>query len=653
MFFSSGWSQNVDFVKSNFKSNPSGFKNALKHLQQGDYYYMSKLYSKALDEYLVANEFNGKNADLNAKIGDCYLHSSQKEKALSFLEKSYKLNPQIDGYYVFLLGKSYHIQNQFEDAIKYYEKAKKLKTKIVTDLLAMSTRKIEECHNGQELVKHPVNIKVEGVSGNINTEYQEYVPVINADQTEMFFTSRRPTTVGGEIDPSLGDYFEDIYYSSREEDGDWEKAVNLGLPVNSDRHDATVGLSVDGNKLFIYRDNERGIGNIYMTERKGKTWTEPQELPSPINSKNQETSACFDPTGKIIYFVSNRPGGEGGKDIYKAVMNDQGEWGDAENLGPIINTQYDEDAIFMHADGKTLYFSSKGHNTMGGYDIFKSTLEKGSWSKPENVGYPLNSPDDDVCIVVTANGETGYYTSDKIQGKGKRDIYSVIFYDAIKENNRPKLTLYKGVVKDAKTGAPIAATIEVYDNENDKLIATYESNSATGKYMVSLPSGHDYGINVTAKGYLFYSENFLLPETKVYEEVKKDIELDKLEVGKKVVLNNIFYDYNESSLRPSSYNELGKVIKLLNNNPNLRLELSAHTDSRGSDSYNERLSQKRAQSCVDYLIGKGIDKSRLIAKGYGEKKPIVTEAEIDKMPREVQKEEAHQKNRRTEFKIIE
>lgn len=644
--------QDVEFKKANFKSNPTGFKNALKHLQAGDMYYMNHLYSKALDEYLAANAFNSESAELNGKIGDCYLYSSHKEKSLDFLVKAYKLNKTIDGYYVFLLGRSYHMLEQFENAITYYNKSKTLKSSIDSKLLEKATKAIEECKAGELLIKKPINVEIVNLSEAINTEFQEYVPVINADESEMFFTSRRADGVGGGIDEVIGDYYEDIYYSEKE-NGEWKTAVNIGEPVNSNRHDATVGLTVDGNTLFLYRDNERGIGNVYMTVRKGQSWTEPEALPEPINSRYKEPSACFDHTGKVIYFVSNRPGGEGGLDIYKATLGEDLKWGNVENLGPTINTPYDEDAVFMHADGKTLYFSSKGHNTMGGFDIFMSTLDKGIWSKPVNIGYPVNSPDDDICFVVTANGETGYYTSNKVDGKGKRDIYRVTFLDIIKENNRPKLTLFKGVVKNKKTGAPINATIEVYDNDEGKLIGTYESNSATGKYMISLPSGHDYGINVMAEGYLFYSENFNLPESKVYEEVQKDIELEKIEVGRKVVLNNIFYDYNDASLRDKSYNELDKVVLLLSKNPKLRLEISAHTDARGGDSYNLELSQRRAQSCVNYLVSKGVDKSRLVAKGYGEKKPIISEEDINDFSTEEQKEEAHQRNRRTEFKILE
>ncbi|HLU85295.1 MAG TPA: OmpA family protein, partial [Vicingaceae bacterium] len=460
-------------------------------------------------------------------------------------------------------------------------------------------------------------------------------------------------TEGEGRDNQIDDFYEDIYYSSKDEKGEWQKAVNIGKPINSPFHDATVGLSIDGQKLFIYRDNSKGIGNIYVTEKKGNDWTEPTELPKPITSKYQETSASYDYTGKTIYFVSARPGGKGGKDIYKSTQDKEGNWGEAENLGTPINTEFDEDAVFLHPDGKTLYFSSNGNNSMGGYDIFKSSLDKGKWSRPVNLGYPINSADDDVAFVLTANGEHGYYTSEKAGGEGKKDIYKIVFLDEIKNNSRPKLTLLKGVVFDNKTKAPLSALIEIFDNEKNELVSSYESNSATGKYMVSLPAGHDYGISVKKEGYLFYSENINIPDTAAFQEIEKNIGLDKIEKGKKVVLMNIFYDYNKASLRPSSYNELDKVVELLNQNAKMKVELAAHTDSRGSDAYNLKLSQERAQSCVDYLTSKGIDRSRLIAKGYGETQPLVKEEMINKMLTEQEKEAAHQQNRRSEFKILE
>ncbi len=640
---------NVAFEKSNFKSNPTGLKAAIISIKEGDFKYNTHLYNEALEKYLSANQFNPSNAELNAKIGDCYLHTSEKSKAIDYFKKAYELDKNIDGYYIYSYAKSYHINEEFDEAIKLYRAAKSKGSNFDRDLSANCDYKIKECTFAKKLVTTPVNVKIENLNTTINTENEEYVPVITADESEIYFTSRRKGNTGGNMDMALGDYYEDIYYSKKE-NGEWSEAENIGSPVNSEFHDATVGLSLDGQKLFIYRDNKKGIGNILMAEKKGKKWKDPEELPEPINSKNQETAACFSPDGNTIYFVSNRPDGIGGKDIYKSTKNKDGKWGEAENLGRTINTIEDEDAVFLHADGKTLFFSSKGHKTMGGYDIFKSTYEKGKWSTPENIGYPINTADDDVCFVLTASGEYGYYTSAKLDGKGKRDIYRVSFID---ELNKPKLTLLKGVITDKKTGEPLIASIEIYDNNEDKQVGTFESNSASGKYMISLPAGRDYGISVKAQGYLFYSDNFNIPDTAAFQVVEKNVALEKLEKGKKVVLKNIFYDYNKASLRSSSFNELNKVIELLNHNPNMKIEISAHTDSRGSDAYNDKLSQARAQSCVDYLVQKNIPTSRLIAKGYGEKQLMITDDLIEKLATEAEKEEAHQQNRRTEFKIIE
>jgi len=643
--------KNVEFSKANFKSKTSGFKAAVKHLNEGNTKYFDLFYNKALDEYLVANKFNPNNAELNARIADCYLNSSDKSKAVEYFEKAYSLSKNLDGFYIYMMAKAYHFDNKFVDAIKFYRLSKSKKHKVVLRGRTSddADKKIAACTYAKKLIKTPINVKIEHLSNAINTEHQEYVPVITADESEIFFTSRRPNTTGGNIDGAIGDYYEDIYYSKKE-NGKWSTAVNMGKPVNSENHDATVGLSLDGQKLFLYRDNKKGVGNIYVSKRKGNSWSEPEELPEPINSKNQETSACYSPDGNTIYFVSDRPNGQGGKDIYKSTKNNEGIWGKAKNLGPIVNTSEDEDAVFLHPDGKTLYFSSTGHKTMGGYDIFKTVYNKGRWSRPENIGYPVNTADDDVCFVLTASGDYGYYTSIKSSGQGKRDIYRVSFIDQI---NKPKLTLLKGIISDKKTGKLLEATIEIYDNDEDKLVGTFKSNSATGKYMVSLPAGRNYGISVKKKGYLFYSENFNIPKDAAFQIVKKDVQLDKLEVGKKVVLNNIFYNYNEANLRGSSFNELNKVIELLDNNPKMKIELSAHTDSRGGDAYNNKLSQSRAQSCVDYLVGKGVSKNRLVAKGYGEKQLIIVDADIEKLTSEIAKEDAHQKNRRTEFKIIE
>jgi outer membrane protein OmpA-like peptidoglycan-associated protein len=371
-----------------------------------------------------------------------------------------------------------------------------------------------------------------------------------------------------------------------------------------------------------------------------------------------------------MYFVSNKESGLGDRDIYYSDMDVKGEWGASKNIGPVINTKYAEEAVFMHPDGVTLYFSSKGHNSMGGYDIFKSTLLNGVWSAPENLGYPINGPDDDVFFVVSGSGSRAYFASSKTGGFGEKDLYKITFLGPEKapllntqdqliamaanpvsnlkvenavEVASAKLTILKGVVSDAKTHQPLESSIDLIDNDKNVVLATFKSNSSTGKYLVNLPSGKNYGIAVKRDGYLFHSENFNLPNNAAFQEFTKDVALKKIEIGSTIVLRNIFFDFDKATIRPESANELERLIKLLNDNPTLKIELGSHTDSKGSDDYNWKLSESRSKSVVDYLIGKGISTARLVAKGYGETKPIDTNDTDD----------GRQNNRRTEFKVLE
>ncbi len=280
---------------------------------------------------------------------------------------------------------------------------------------------------------------------------------------------------------------------------------------------------------------------------------------------------------------------------------------------------------------------------MGGYDIFKSTLEGKAWSKPENLGYPINSPGDDVFFVVSASGKHAYSASVRSDGFGERDIYRISFIDPPTEPHQPKLTLLKGIISDAVSSAPIGAKIEIGDNEKNEIVAELESNSTTGKYLVSLPAGKNYFIAINAgETYLFHSENVNIPITYGYQEIEKDIMLYKIDVGTKIVLNNIFFDYDMATLRTESTTELARLVGVMKDNPSIKIEISGHTDSKGSDVYNQKLSENRAKAVVDYLVEKGVVKGRMEYKGYGESEPVATN----------DTEEGMQLNRRTEFKIL-
>ena len=671
-FLSAGLvAQNVEFNKENFGGDKEGLKKALNDIKEGDKYYLESevKYKLAIDYFLNANKFNPNNAELNYKIGKCYLYSNDKTKCIAYFEKSYQLNPNLTEDIRYFLARGYHLDMQFDKAIEHYKAYKdKPKVKDKQEEVKDALKKINECNIGKEQVKNPARVFIDNLGQTINTKYPEYGPVISADESVLIFTSRRDNTTGGAMDPYIYEYFEDIYISDNTS-GKWSPARNMGQPINTEEHDAIMGLSADGQKLFIYKD-DKGDGNIYECDLEGEFWSKPRKLDKNINTFFHESSACLSPDGRVLYFVSDRPEGSlGGRDIFMSNKEDKGKWGKAINLGPAINTPYNEESVFIHPDGKTLYFSSQAHKNIGGYDIFKSVNENGKWSEPVNLGYPINTPDDDVFFVLSASGKHGYFSSFRPDGYGEKDLYLITFLGSEKplalntednliasiaepvreiiiepvvEVTTAKITILKGVVTDASNQQPLEADIELVDNQKNEVIATFKSNSKSGKYLISLPSGKNYGIAVKATGYLFHSENFDIPAVADYQEITKDVQLKNVAVGSKIVLRNIFFDFAKYSLREESTSELGRLTQLLINTPTLRIEISGHTDNKGSAETNQKLSENRAKAVVDYLIQHGINSNRLEYKGYGFTQPIATN----------DNEEGRQLNRRTEFKIL-
>ncbi|MFB0923943.1 MAG: hypothetical protein QMB65_01465, partial [Vicingaceae bacterium] len=324
-------------------------------------------------------------------------------------------------------------------------------------------------------IKDPRNVLIQNLGPIINTKHQEYVPLISADEKMMMFTSRRPGSTGGGLDPN-GMPFEDVYMSTKI-NNTWmdPKALNEG--INTSTNDACVGLSADGQILFLFKPSEDQMtGDLYESRMGLDDWEAPIKLGSNINTEFNETSATISLDDKVIYFSSDRPGGFGGKDIYKVLRLPNGKWSKAMNLGAVVNTPYDEDAPFIHTDKKTLYFSSKGHQNMGKYDIFKTVLEKRSWSAPENLKYPINTVQDDIFFVLAASGKVGYYSSSRSGGYGGQDIYKVV----LKDENVQQYVL-KAIIKSKKGGERLSAKIMLIENESKKVMGIYKSNSNTGK----------------------------------------------------------------------------------------------------------------------------------------------------------------------------
>ncbi|MBX9852377.1 MAG: OmpA family protein [Cytophagaceae bacterium] len=618
-------------------------KNSYKTIEaEAKEYFRVEEYAEALPLYLKLDSMKPNNAHVTARVGICYLATVFKYKALSYLEKAKAMGYHKD-HVDFYLAHAYHLDHQFDKAIVAYEAAKANlhheKKPEDHDRMVRISRYIEMCNSGKELIKNPINVKIENIGEKINSPYPDYAPVISADETELVFTSRRPNTTGG-LKDEHNHYYEDIYISVKDENGNWTDPVNIGSNINTSGHDASIGLSPDGQELLIYKHD--GMGDVYYSILEADKWSAPKKMPGGVNSpKSWEPSASITSDEKILFFSSDREGGYGGRDIYVTRKLPNEEWALPKNLGPKINTPYDDDAPFIHPDGTTLYFSSKGHNSMGGFDIFTVTYNplNDSITELTNVGYPINTADDDIFFVWSADGTRAYFSSMRASDNyGEKDIYVL---------TRPKanvsLIVLKGKVFSKTSQQPIAATLTVTDNETGQVVGVYNSNSFTGKYTVIVPPGKNYGIAVTASNHLPHSENVFIPQKDEYYEVNKDIILEPLAEGSVTVMKNVFFDFGSAELKNESHIELDKFYQVLKENPSLHVEIAGHTDNVGNDEDNLELSQKRAMSVVKYLTDKGIDPKRLCGIGYGEKVNVASN----------NTEEGRRQNRRTEIIIIE
>ncbi|HHZ65927.1 MAG TPA: hypothetical protein EYN38_08095 [Flavobacteriales bacterium] len=611
-------------------------------------------FAKALPLYVEIEGLDPGNAHINWKIGMCYLHSSsEKSKSIPYLEiatKSVSVNYQedmpgdknapLDVYRA--LAHAYHLDYQLDTAIHMFKKYKSFFSEKELDIRSQIDIQIKMCQKAKELMKSPVKAIVTNLGSQVNGPYADFGPVISADELTLIFTSRRKGSTGLNIDDN-GLFFEDIYVSNNEA-GEWSGAVAIDTNINSENHEATIGLSVDGQKLFIYKDDD-GNGNIYSSDLNGEVWSVPVLMGSDINTKYWETHAVISADGKTIYFVSDRKGGFGGRDLYKAVSMPNGEWSLAQNMGPLINTAFDEDAPFIHPDGVQLFFSSNGHESMGGFDIFSTELDEDNrWSKPVNIGYPINTTDDDIYYITSVDGKRAYYSSAKPGGFGEKDIYMISLPEAEDKN----LTVLTGYVSDQYGQVPRFAEIIVTNNETGELIGIYNPNVSTGKYLVILPNDGNYNISYESAGLLYHSENLYIPPNSAYSQINKAIQLTTIKVDKKIVLNNLFFNYEQSTMKKESAPEIDRVFAFLTNKPKLQIEISGHTDSKGEHDYNMKLSQDRAQAVVDALIAKGVAKERLSARGYGETQPVANN--LDNNGNEDPKGMAL--NRRVELKIL-
>lgn len=674
------FSQNIEFRNSNFKSDKAGLKIALKNIRIADDFRTQAVLNflsmqdafieseSALYYYNKAQNFNPNNADLNYKIASVLLFTNRKEIAKKYLDKATLLSKDLPIEYHFFQGMVWQLEGQYAKAIKSYKYfMSNAKKKIAQEYDFLVKKYLDECVIAPDLLGDPERVWVDNLA--INSEYDDWSPCLSTDGNFLIFTSNRPNQ---NLMNSIGFFDQDIYYSNLT--GQNFKVSSSLNELNTLEDDVSGGLSYDGQRLLFFKQ-EDGNTDVFESKLNGKYWGQPKrklgEALKGGNTEKDETFASYDPPDIKIYYITDG-GYSGNKDIYfSGVMNkDRNIWGQGQSAG-VVNTKFQEGSVYIHPDARTMYFSSKGHNSMGGYDIFVSYVDNlGHWGEPINLGYPINTPYDDLFYSANASGKYAYIASNRQGGKGGLDIYKISYWGVDKLMNSDfenqlissvaspvsdnvvaepisfeerSLTIFKGRVLDGVTNDPIEASIDITINKTGDIYTSLSSNSATGKFLLSLPAGENYGISVAAKGYLFHSENFDLPNGDGFNIVNKDIKLNNIQVGSNITLKNVFFNTGKWDVKEDSYSELERLVLLLSDLPELRIEISGHTDNIGNKSYNELLSQRRADAVVRYLVSKGIDKNRLIAKGYGQSIPVATN----------DTEEGRSTNRRTEFEIIE
>jgi outer membrane protein OmpA-like peptidoglycan-associated protein/tetratricopeptide (TPR) repeat protein len=646
-----------------------------KLLKEANEFFRMREYSNAIPIYHKVLDLDSNHLQANYQLGIAYQKSSTVRNSLPYLRKVQELNSEYSHLLNYYLAEAYKFNNQMGEAIRLYElcvqkfredNPKRFLTIVndditVNDFILLLNQRLKECRSGIKFLTDPTVATVRNMGEKINSEYSDYAPVISGDETVLIFTSRRPGQGKGKDREDFA-YYEDIYIANKKK-GEWVEAKSIGRSINSKFHEASIALSNDGKQLFIYQD-ENG-GDIYVSELTGrKNWSLPKKLNNQINTKYREPSVSITDDGKTLYFSSDRPGGLGGLDIYKVEKNAQGDWGNPVNLGESINTDKDEDSPFIHFDRKTLYFSSNGHETMGGFDIFYSEFLEDKWTLPTNLGYPINTVHDDIHFVLSANYRRGYYASDQKEGLGGKDIYRVDMPDykdveaidfqlSIKTvavgfapltTKEPKraVVILRGVVRDELTDELLSAKMSLIDIEDNQPVEEINATTPRGIYYTTMTTGKKYLLHVQKEGYMYHTEYFEIPVGVVNQEKVLNIYLKRIKVSKALDFKALF-DYNSAEIKPQTLPALDKLYDFLKVNDNLKGEIAGHTDNIGTENRNKTLSEQRARAVFDYLLNKGIDKERLSYAGYGFSEPIATN------------ETPHGRslNRRTEFKVLE
>lgn len=613
------WSQTPLSTKS---------KKAIKRYMESDRAIAMMDFVSAIKPLTEAIEADSNFVEAHQRLGDIYreLHNNNAAKA-EFL-KVLKINPDLTKNTYYSLGEIEFENGKYTESKTYFQKYLSYENKN-GGRKATAARFISNCDFASSAINNPVPYNPINLGKNINSPESEYLPCVTADDKMIIFTRR--------------DVYGEDFYVGKKKDSVWQPAIPLSKNINTPGNEGAQCISPDGQYLFFTgcnRDDGLGDCDIYYTKRVSNDWSKPVNIGAPINTQYWESQPSLSSDGKTLYFTSTRPGGYGKSDIWYSTYNGKGLWSEPKNLGKNINTAEQDISPYIHVDNQTLYFCSEGLPGMGRLDNFFSKRQPdGTWGTAVNLGYPVNTHRDESSLVVSADGKKGYFASTYLKGEGQYDLYMF----EIPEKDRPIPTTYvQGVVFDKLTLAKLSAQIEVIELESNSTLSKTNSNASNGEFLVCLPSGKDYLLNVSKDGYLFYSDHFSLKNVPTLKPFQLSIPLNKIEIGEKMLLKNIFFETASAQLKPESKSELDKALSFLQQNQSLKIEIGGHTDDIGDEKSNMALSANRAKAVYDYFIANNISLERLSYKGYGESMPIDNN----------QTEEGRANNRRTEMKII-
>ncbi len=617
-------------------------KKALKYLDEGVQRAMAKYLDKAVESFTNATLEEPNFVTAWIYLGDAYRNLKNDSMALESYTRAVDLDPDGDVWVYSKLAEAEGNMGMYEDALDHIVLFLS-NPEVTGDPRIKANRLKTNFTFAKAAVLNPVDFNPVNMGESINSDFPEYFPSLSVDGSVLVMTRRIPV-VPPVTDTRNPNVDQEDFYISYFRDGAWTLAENMGAPINTSLNQGAQNISADGRYLFYTScdDVENGYGScdLYYSIKIGNVWSNPENCGTIINSGDWESQPSVSADGRNLFFSSARAGTVGSYDLWVATMGDDGYWEEPVNLGKTINTPYSEQCPFIHPDGNTLYFSSEGHPGMGGSDLFYSKRDDtGNWSKPVNLGYPINTKNREISMSVSANGTTAYYSSDRGKKLGELDIYS---FELPADVQADPITWVKAIVTDKITRLPLKANVQLVDLETGNMIATSISDPKTGEFLIVLPIGKDYSLFVQREGYLFHSENFSLLTAIPNEPFIINVALQPITAGEILTLKNIFFETASAGLLSISQTELNKVVDMMLKNPTMKVRVKGHTDNVGTESDNLKLSLDRSLSVKNYLIEHGIAAERITNKGFGESDPIDNN----------NTETGKANNRRTEIEIL-